>query len=274
MPLQELEKPTDAQVANHWPDKCNVIGIDITPTTYEEAVETILAAAGRGEPAVVSLHAVHAVVSASCDPALRRKVNAFQMVAPDGQPVRWALNALYKTKLRDRVYGPELMLRVCEKAATDEVSIYLYGSSPEVIEKLEVFLPERFPGLSIAGAESPPFRQLTPDEDDAMVRRMNESGAGIVFIGLGCPKQDHFAYDHREKIHGVQICVGAAFDFHAGTKRVSPAWMQRNGLEWLFRLSQEPRRLWRRYLVTNTLFIGKLSRQVLRQRLRVSPKGN
>ena len=274
MPLQELEKPTDAHVANHWPDKCNVIGIDITPTTYEEAVETILAAVGHGEPAVVSLHAVHAVVSASCDPALRRKVNAFQMVAPDGQPVRWALNALYKTKLRDRVYGPELMLRVCEKAATVNVSIFLYGSSPEVIEKLKEILPERFPGLSIAGAESPPFRQLTPDEDDAMVRRMNESGAGIVFIGLGCPKQDHFAYDHREKIHGVQICVGAAFDFHAGTKRVSPAWMQRNGLEWLFRLSQEPRRLWRRYLVTNTLFVGKLFRQALRQRLRISPKGH
>jgi N-acetylglucosaminyldiphosphoundecaprenol N-acetyl-beta-D-mannosaminyltransferase len=273
MKLLESSNRIVASVETDWPDKCDVFGVGVTPTTYEEAVDRIVAGASRGESAVVSLHAVHAVVSASCDPELRDKVNAFQMVAPDGQPVRWALNRLYGAGLRDRVYGPELMLRVCQRAAADHIPIYLYGSSPEVIERLEQVLPGRFAGLNIVGAESPPFRQLTPREDEATVQRINESGAGIVFLGLGCPKQDHFAYDHRDEIHAVQVCVGAAFDFHAGVKRMSPAWMQRHGLEWLFRLFQEPRRLWRRYLITNTLFLGKLSRQWARQRLRLALKG-
>jgi N-acetylglucosaminyldiphosphoundecaprenol N-acetyl-beta-D-mannosaminyltransferase len=124
-------------------------------------------------------------------------------------------------------------------------------------------LIQKFPRLRIAGAEAPPFRRLTPEEDEAMVQRINASGAGLVFIGLGCPKQDHFAADHMDHIQAVQVCVGAAFDFHAGNKRTAPAWMQRRGLEWLFRLFQEPRRLWKRYLVTNTLFLVKLARQWL-----------
>lgn len=142
-------------------------------------------------------------------------------------------------------------------AAYDAIPIYLYGSSPEVIELLQQKLSARFPALPIAGAESPPFRALTPEEDDAVVRRINDSGAGIVFIGLGCPKQDHFAADHADRIRAVQVCVGAAFDFHAGAKPMAPRWMQRHGLEWLYRLSREPRRLWRRYLETNLIFVAK-----------------
>jgi N-acetylglucosaminyldiphosphoundecaprenol N-acetyl-beta-D-mannosaminyltransferase len=261
--LDQLQLPTrDADASfenslNIWPRRCDLFGVRVSATTYDEVCDSIVAAVQAEQPAVASFHAVHAIVTASDDRDLLRKVNDFEVVAPDGQPVRWALNWLYNAQLLDRVCGPELMLRLCERAAVEEISIYLYGSSPEVIEALSKNLTERYPGLIIAGAESPPFRKLSAQEDEEMVGRINDSGAGIVFIGLGCPKQDHFAADHRDRIRGVQVCVGAAFDFHAGTKSPAPVWMQRRGLEWVYRLIQEPRRLWRRYLVTNTLFIKK-----------------
>jgi exopolysaccharide biosynthesis WecB/TagA/CpsF family protein len=200
------------------------------------------------------------------DPNLLAKVNRFDAVAPDGQPVRWALNHLHRTGLDERVYGPEVMARLCERAAAESISIYLYGGSPKVIDDLMVKLPKRFPGLTIAGAESPPYRTLTEQEDAAVMRRINESGAGIVFIGLGCPKQDHFAADHADRIDAVLACVGAAFDFHAETKAMAPGWMQRNGLEWLYRLASEPRRLWRRYLQTNSVFLAKWMMAACRRR--------
>jgi exopolysaccharide biosynthesis WecB/TagA/CpsF family protein len=206
---------------------------------------------------------VHGLIEASRDPLLNEKINHFDIVAPDGQPVRWALNRFYKTGLTDRVYGPELMLRLCRQAEREGVGIYLYGSQSTVLEQLQQNLLRRFPRLRITGAESPPFRPLTPEEDQAVVARINQSGAGLVFLGLGCPKQEHFAYDHREQIKGVQLCVGAAFDFHAGRKKMAPGWMQRHGLEWAFRLMTEPRRLWQRYLRTNSLFILKVIRHEL-----------
>jgi exopolysaccharide biosynthesis WecB/TagA/CpsF family protein len=185
------------------------------------------------------------------------------MVAPDGQPVRWALNAFHGAGLKDRVYGPELMLRLCEKAAEAGVGVYLYGSEPEVVSRLSENLIERFGRLRIVGAESPPFRALSEGEVRAAAGRINASGAGIVFVGLGLPRQDHFAYELRGHIRAVQVCVGAAFDFHAKTKRMAPGWMQRCGLEWLFRLMQEPGRLWRRYLGTNSVFVLLVLRRVV-----------
>jgi exopolysaccharide biosynthesis WecB/TagA/CpsF family protein len=235
----------------------------VSATSYDEACDCLMAAARERVPAIASLHAAHAIVTSSLDPVLREEVNRFDIVATDGQPVRWAMNWLHRAGLKDRVYGPELTLRLCQRAAQEGVSIYLYGGSPEVVERLRRNLIERYPGLEVAGAESPPFRKLTPEEDAAMVERINASGAGLVFIGLGCPKQDHFAADHRDTIQAVQVCVGAAFDFHAGNKRIAPAWMQRRGLEWLYRLCQEPRRLWRRYLVTNTQFVCLFLKQWL-----------
>jgi exopolysaccharide biosynthesis WecB/TagA/CpsF family protein len=241
-----------------WPRKVDLFGVGVSVTTYDEAVEVILRAAGRGASAVVAAQAVHAVVLASRDPALRDKVNAFELVTPDGQPVRWAMNLLHGARLRERVYGPELMLRLCRAAAEAGVPIYLYGGSPAVAERLRANLLRACPKLHIAGAESPPFRALTPEEDRAVLERINASGARLVFLGLGCPKQDVFAYEHRGALRAVQLCVGAAFDFHAGTKKMAPRWMQRRGLEWLYRLSQEPRRLWKRYLITNSIFLWKL----------------
>jgi len=249
-----------------WPRKCDLFGVQVSATTYDEVSDAILKAARAGVPAVTSFHAVSSVVTASSDPELRKAVNSFQIVGPDGQPVRWALNLLHRAGLRDNVAGPDMMLRLCQRAATEGVPIYLYGGSPNAVDALRANLTDKFPGLRIAGAESPPYRPLSAEEDEAVVRRINQSGAGIVFIGLGCPKQDRFAHEHRDRIDAVQVCVGAAFDFHAGTKRRAPKWMQRRGLEWLFRLVQEPRRLWRRYLVTNTVFLTKLALALPRRR--------
>jgi N-acetylglucosaminyldiphosphoundecaprenol N-acetyl-beta-D-mannosaminyltransferase len=254
-----------------WPPKFDVLGIGVSATTYEEAIDLIVEAARRRQSAVCSHFAVHSVVSAAQDPILRKGVSTFDIVAPDGQPVRWALNRLHNAELTDRMYGPEMMRRLCGRAADEGISIYLYGSTPEVLAQLSANLQSWFPRLRIAGTESPPFRALTSDEEQAMIERINDSGAGIVFIGLGCPKQDYFAARYRDRLNAVQMCVGAAFDFHAGTKRTAPAWMQRRGLEWLFRLSQEPGRLWKRYFVTNSVFIGKFSTQYLRHKYRRTP---
>ena len=263
--------PPAADVEIAWPPKRDLFGVQISVTEYDGLVDAMMSAAKQRVPAVVSFHAVHAVIEATRDPKLLSTVNRFDAIAPDGQPVRWALNHLYRVGLKERVYGPEMMARVCERASHESVPIYLYGGSQQVIEALLQKLPRRFPRIQIVGAESPPFRALTPDEDAAVVERINNSGAGIVFIGLGCPKQDHFAGAHSGRIRAVQACVGAAFDFHAGTKAMAPQWMQRNGFEWLYRLASEPRRLWKRYLRTNSLFVAKWLVAAMRKRPQTPP---
>jgi exopolysaccharide biosynthesis WecB/TagA/CpsF family protein len=242
-----------------WPARADVIGVQVSCVDYDTAVSCILRAANNDQSGVVSCHAVHAIVTASGDRSLRDKVNRFSMITPDGQPVRWALNLLHGAGLRERVYGPELTLRVCRAAAEQSVPIYLYGGSPKTLEALKRQLCSQFPDLRIAGSESPPYRALTDDENAEACERINRSGAKILLIGLGCPKQDLFAAENSDRIKAVQLCVGAAFDFHAGAKPTAPGWMQKNGLEWLFRLWCEPQRLWKRYLVTNTIFCVKLA---------------
>ena len=254
-----------------WPRKYDVFGVGISATTYDEATLAILHAAEERVGAVVSAHAVHALITFSATQTLRDMANTFEMITPDGQPVRWALNRLHGTGLTDRVYGPNLTLHLCAAAAERGVAIYLYGgANDEVLTKLRANLLARFPKLNIAGAYSPPFRPLSDDEADRLVDDINASGAGIVFIGLGCPKQDEFAHAFRNRLCAVLVCVGAAFDFHAGIKGSAPAWMQRRGLEWLYRLIQEPRRLWKRYFVTNSIYVGKLLAAMARRWLRLS----
>lgn len=246
-----------------WPQKYEIFGVNVSATTYDTAADILIDAAQHKHAGTVAHAAVHPVVSASRDPDFRLKLNQLDIVAPDGQPVRWALRWLHGVKLPDRVYGPEMMLRLCRRAAEAGVGIYLYGSSPAVIEKLRANLSRRFPALRILGSEAPPFRPLTAEEDKDVVERINGSGAGLAFIGLGSPLQETFAYEHRDTIKAVQLCVGAAFDFHAGSKKIAPKWMQRTGLEWLFRLVSEPRRLWRRYLYTNSLFLWLLCKRLM-----------
>ncbi|HEX2971131.1 MAG TPA: WecB/TagA/CpsF family glycosyltransferase [Tepidisphaeraceae bacterium] len=251
-----------------WPARCDLFGVQVSVTNYAEAEELIIRGALNRRSMVVTHLPVHGVVHGATHREYRERVNSFEIVAPDGQPVRWALNWFGRAGLSDRVYGPELMMRVCGRAAEVGVSVYLYGSSPEVVQRLRENLRARWPGLKIAGWESPPFRALNNQEKREVAERINNSGAGLVFVGLGLPKQDLFAYEMRGQIRAVQMCVGAAFDFHAGTKPMAPAWMQRSGLEWLFRLVQEPGRLWRRYLLTNTVFLFLVLR-----RLVVGPSG-
>jgi N-acetylglucosaminyldiphosphoundecaprenol N-acetyl-beta-D-mannosaminyltransferase len=252
------------EAAPAWPAKKNLFGVQVSATRYEEVVRTVIEKAQRRQRGVVTCLAVHGIVTAAVDPQYGGRVNQCDIVAPDGQPVRWALNFFHKSHLSDRVYGPETMLRLCQAAAATGVSIYLCGSTQHVLEQLEARLVEMIPKLVVAGKESPPFRPMMPQENDALCERINRSGAGLVFIGLGCPRQEIFAQDNREKINAVQVCVGAAFDFHAGNKKMAPAILQRFGLEWLYRLVQEPRRLWKRYLVTNSIFIGLVMKDVLK----------
>lgn len=258
-----------APAAVAFPKKVDLFGgVQMTPTTYAEVVDVLIRCAQARQPATADFGAVHVLASAARDPGFRRTVNALDIVAPDGQPVRWAMNYFHRSGLTDRVYGPELMRRLCRAAAEKGVSVYLYGSSPAVLEKLSASLKAMCPGLRIAGTESPPFRALSDAEHDETAARINASGAGLVFIGLGCPKQEAFAYRHRHSIRAIQVCVGAAFDFHAGLKSIAPAWMQKRGLEWLYRLVKEPGRLWKRYLVTNTTYCLLFAKHALLSRLR------
>jgi exopolysaccharide biosynthesis WecB/TagA/CpsF family protein len=247
-----------------WPAKKNLFGVQVSATRYHEVVHTVIAAAQRRQRGVVTFLPVHGIVTAVIDAAYRSRVNRCEIVAPDGQPVRWALNFFHKSRLEDRVYGPETMRQLCQKAAQAGVSIYLCGSTPQVLNQLEARMVEMFPGLQVAGKDSPPFRPMTPQENDALCERINRSGAGLAFIGLGCPRQEIFAQDNRQRIQAVQLCVGAAFDFHAGNKKMAPPILQRFGLEWLYRLTQEPRRLWKRYLVTNSIFVALVMKDMLK----------
>jgi len=191
------------------------------------------------------------------------RLNQFSLLVPDGQPVRWALNWLHRAPLRDRVYGPNLMLRVCARAAAEGLPVYFYGSTPETLRSLKESLQLRFPGLVIAGIESSQFRRLSLIEREQLAERIRSSGAAIVFVGLGCPRQEVFVYEFRELVSMPLLAVGAAFPFLAGIVPQAPLWMQKFGLEWLFRLWSEPRRLWRRYLFLNPTYLFLLSLQIL-----------
>jgi exopolysaccharide biosynthesis WecB/TagA/CpsF family protein len=239
----------------------------VSRTTYDDATSSVLEAARARQAAVVAATSAHGLTLGAHDPEFGRILNQCELVTPDGMPVRWALNLLHDAGLPDRVYGPTLMLRICEAAARQGVGIYLYGSKPEVLDQLVRRLEEKVAGLRIAGHRSPPFRPITPEEDADDVRDIRGSGAGILFVGLGCPRQERWAAAHRDRLEMPIVCVGAAFDFHAGTLKQAPAWMQRRGLEWLFRLSKEPRRLWRRYAVHVPALIGLIARAYVETRL-------
>ncbi|QJT07707.1 WecB/TagA/CpsF family glycosyltransferase [Oceanidesulfovibrio marinus] len=249
------------------PKKYPVFGVLVSATTYDEAATCIMEKAAARESCVSTYMPVHSLMLAARNPEYRAIVNSFELACPDGQPVRHALAMLHGRTLPDRVYGPQHMLVLCERAARQNIPVYLYGSTPRVVEKLGDTLRERFPGLDVAYCESPPFRTLSDAELIETAERFNASGAGLFFIGLGCPRQDEFAARIRDKVHGALLCVGAAFDFHAGEKPMAPAWMQRHSLEWLFRLCKEPRRLFGRYFVYNSLFLAYLGRDILRRRL-------
>ena len=235
--------------------KKNVLGILVNAVNYEAAVSKILAAASAGKPMSVSALAVHGVMTGVLDSTHRYRLNHIDLVLPDGQPVRWALNLLYHTKLPDRVCGPNAMLQICERAAEEGLSIYLYGSKASVLEALSRNLCQRFPKLIIAGTQPSKFRQVSPQEKQETAQQIRNSGAAITFVGLGCPRQEVWAYEYRDDLSMPLIAVGAAYDFHAGNLAKSPEWLSNLGLEWVFRMMKEPKRLWKRYVFLNPLFM-------------------
>lgn len=235
--------------------KCHLFGVDYSATDYEEASKVIIDLAHERASFGVSALAVHGLVTSVLDPTFRRSLTRIQMIVPDGQPVRWALNHFYKTGLSDRVYGPQLTVEVLQKAAERGLRVYLYGSTQDTLSSLVDAIGRRFPGVVICGTHVDRFREATSEEDDNDVLKINGSEANIVLVGRGCPRQEMWVANHVGKVHAPMMAVGAAFDFIAGRVKQAPAWMQRSGLEWLFRLLQEPRRLWKRYLVTNAVFI-------------------
>lgn len=246
--------------------KVDLFGVGVSVTDYERATADILDAARERRSYGVSALATHGLMEASGDPLLRKQVNSLDLVTPDGQPVRWALNALGSAQLSERVYGPDLVGHVCAAAAREGVGVYLFGSTPETCRLFADELTRRYDGLQIVGIQPDRFRNATADEDAADVAGINASRAGVVLVGRGCPRQERWVADHLGRVDAAMLAVGAAFDYHAGTLRRPPAWMQRYGLEWLFRLAQEPRRLARRYVVHNTRFLLAFAAALWRRR--------
>ncbi len=236
------------------PPRGYVLGMRVDATSLEDATRRVLVWSKTGESRYVCVANVHMVMEAYDAPDFRRIVNAADLVTPDGMPLVWMLWRLGFPK-QERVAGPDLTLKVCEAAAREGVPVGFYGGSPEVLQSLVTNLKRKYPALKITYAHSPPFRPLSPEEDARVVEEINSSGTRILFVGLGCPKQERWMAAHKGRVQAVMLGVGAAFDFHAGRFPQAPAWMQRAGLEWLFRLITEPRRLWRRYARHNPRFV-------------------
>lgn len=242
----------------------SVLGILVDIIDYEAAAEKVLSAARQQRPLALTALAVHGVMTGVQDKDHAARLNAFDVVTPDGQPVRWALNLMHGAALTDRVYGPTLTIEVLRGCEAEGLPVYLYGSTRETLDRLVPALTTMFPGLKIAGAEPSKFRAAEPGEARQIADRIEASGARVVLVGLGCPRQETFAYAMRPLIDAPLLAVGAAFDYHSGQLRKPPPWMQRHGLEWLWRLGLEPARLWKRYLLLNPAYVAGLTAQKLK----------
>jgi N-acetylglucosaminyldiphosphoundecaprenol N-acetyl-beta-D-mannosaminyltransferase len=239
-----------------------ILGTRVDCTSYPDACDRIQSWALARRSCYIVAANVHVVMTAYWQRSYQRLLNQAALVTPDGMPLALGLRWLGQPG-QPRVYGPDLMLAWCARARQLELPIYLYGGSRETLEKLQVELAQRFVGLQIAGIHAPPFRALTAEEDREDADRINRSGAAVVFVGLGCPKQEQWMHRQQGSVQAVMIGVGAAFRFHAGEVSQAPGWMMRWSLEWLYRLMTEPRRLWKRYLLNNPAFVLMFALQYL-----------
>ncbi len=246
------------------PARVNILGVGISPITVSQAIRQISTWIDGRERQYVSVCTVHTVMECQRDEKMCRAVNGAGLATPDGMPLVWLSRWWQKQVPVERVYGPDLMLALCQCSVERGYSHYFYGGGGGVPELLAEKFQRRFPGLKIAGGYSPPFRSLTSAEEVHIVEQINQAAPDIVWVALGTPKQDLWMARHRDQLTApVMIGVGAAFDFHTGQIPQAPRWMQRAGLEWLFRLWQEPHRLWYRYLVYNPLFVALILLQAL-----------
>lgn len=240
-----------------------VIGVPIDKLDWTTVLACLGQWANTGKGYYVCICNAHSVVTARRDRKFGEVVFNADMATPDGAPVAWLMRR-FGAEGQERINGPDLMWKYCTEAAKRSEPIYLYGGTQSTLDILNRVLPLYMPGLIIAGSYSPPFRELTKEEDVSIVDAINVSGAKTVWVSLGCPKQELWMAEHRERINAVMIGVGAAFDYHAGVIKRAPLWMQHSGLEWLHRLCSEPRRLLKRYLSTNSWFIYYAVRQFLK----------
>jgi N-acetylglucosaminyldiphosphoundecaprenol N-acetyl-beta-D-mannosaminyltransferase len=239
-----------------------ILGMRIDPTSYNQVCTKIMGWATNCESRLVCAANVHLVMTAHDDPDYRIMINAADLVTPDGMPLVWTLR-LMGYKNQERVYGPTLTTKLLPLLAAQDLPIGFLGSSPEVLEKLQQRVRQKHPGINIVYAYSPPFRELTLKEDQAIVDAINHAGVRVLFVGLGCPKQEIWMHQHKDKVQAVMLGVGAAFDFIAGVKPQAPLWVQRMGMEWFYRLATEPKRLWRRYVYNNPRFVLLVARELV-----------
>lgn len=237
-------------------------GVDLDGVGPDEAAGQIIAAGLAARPAATHLCNAYTLSLALRDATFAETLARGDHRFMDGAPLVWAARRNGLPDLPGRVYGPTLMANVLDRGRADGLKHFLWGSTPEVLADLQAGIAKQWPGADVVGAHSPPFRDLTPAEEDDAVARINASGAQVLWVGLGTPRQDKFVAKFRDRLSMPLVAVGAAFDFHAGRKAQAPLWVQNAGLEWLFRLVSEPRRLWRRYLVGNPIFLYGLSRGV------------
>lgn len=236
-------------------NKYSVFGLNYCATDYEEASNVIIERAKTRESFTVAALPVHGLIEAYRFSAFRTAANNIDMVVPDGHPVRWALNRMYDLNIKHRVCGADLALHVLEKASKLRLKVFLFGSYENTVNKFVTFINQNYPGVEICGVQPDRFRDATAEEDRQDIERINNSGANIVLVGRGCPRQEYWIDAHKNKIHAAMMAIGGAFDWHAKTVKRAPKWMQNLALEWFFRLLMEPRRLWRRYLITNSIYI-------------------
>lgn len=258
--------PAKAWPRGENPESRSVVGMRVDATNYEDASMRVSHLAKEGRSAYVCVANVHTAMETRDSFEFHQVVDGAELVTPDGIPLVWALRML-GVKGASQVRGADLVLSVVEQAAREGVPVGLYGGTPESLADFVRVLEQRFPDVRVACAISPPFRPLTPEEDEAFTREIADSGARILFVGIGCPKQETWMAKHKNKIPAVMLGVGAAFDFHTGRVRQAPCWMQAIGFEWSFRLLMEPRRLWKRYAKHNPRFIGLLLLQMAKTRL-------
>ncbi len=236
-------------------ERVDVLGVHVSAINMPLALETIEDWIARRERHYVCVTGVHGIMESQQDESLRRIHNAAGLVTPDGMPLVW-VSRLKGQRHVNRVYGPDLMLALCERSAAKGYRHYLYGGMEGVPERLAANLQRRFPGLLFVGMHSPPFGSMSDERDEQITGMINDTAPDIVWVGLSTPKQEQWMAAHTDRLTApVLIGVGAAFDFHAGLKKQAPRWMQRGGLEWLFRLVSEPGRLWKRYLINNPKFV-------------------
>lgn len=249
---------------NHQNDEF-ILGVRVHPTSYQETIQSIITWAQTSQSRYVCATSVHGIMVAYDDPAFRAVLNSADLVTPDGMPLVWTLRLRgYRNQMR--VYGPTLMEKLLPLAVERDIPLGFFGSSPIVIEKLRERIQHQNPQIKIAYAFSPPFRAFSKEENENIAQEINQSKVRILFVGLGCPKQELWMHANKGKINAVMVGVGAAFDFIAGEKGQAPQWIQNSGLEWLYRLLKEPKRLWGRYISIVPRFLFLMSREFIRSR--------